>query len=171
MGENIKTGASVSTYYNPFQGCDYTLIGADLKYSKDNYSVSSFVGAGTDFKNNTECVLDLKSLYSLSENINTNLRFRIKAGDYRTVFQVRISPFSTSFKLNDKTNVYTNLNDCITYRTDTKKIKNQVNFFGGVSYKVSKNISVWGEAEVDDLYRAPFSKSNISFNGGVNFTF
>ncbi len=171
MGENIKTGASVATYYSPFQGCDYTLVGADLKYSKDKYSVSSFVGAGTDFKNNTEFVLDLKSSYNLSKNINANIRLRTKAGDDRTVFQARISPFSTSFRLNDKTNVYTNLNDCITYRTDTKKIKNQVNLFSGVSYKVSKNVTLWGETEFDDLYRAPFSKSNVSINGGVNITF
>ena len=170
MAGDIKTGVSAATY-TKFDGSDYTLAGADLKYSKDNWSVSTFVGAGTNFSDNPEFLVDLKSSYNYDKNFNANIRLRTKIGDDKTTLQARISPFSTCFKINDKTNVYTNLNDCITYKTDTKKIKNQVNFFGGVCHKFSKNVNGWAEFEIDDLYRNPFDKSKIGVNAGVNITF
>lgn len=167
MGEPTVSIAAAN--YHNFDNSNYTLLGCDVGFSNSNGSIGGFYGIGTNYNNQPDLVIDLKGTYKYNDSLNSNVRLRTKFGENNTV-QLRISPLSTSFKIGKDTSIYTNLNDCITYKSNTGKVTNQINCFAGISHKIG-NTSVWVEGELDDLYRNPFQKSKLGVNAGVTVKF
>lgn len=65
MAEPLKTVGNVSvSSYQSFDDSNFTVAGAEQKIKLNKGYVSTFVGAGTNFKNDAMFVVDLKGGYN-----------------------------------------------------------------------------------------------------------
>ena len=164
-----------ATNFQALDGSNFTLVGAGLKHSENNWSAAGEISAGFYSGKQPKLVADIKSTYDYKKYENmklySNTRLRTVIGDDNTTFQARISPLSADFKISDKVGASVNLNETLAYTTGKKGIKDSLNLFFELSYNISKNISAFNDIGFYDIYKHPLKKSNVELVTGLKFTF
>ncbi len=166
MGNPIEGIYSCASYQS-LDGSNYTLTGLEDRYKGKNGYISTFLGAGTNFKNDVMGVLDIKGgrNYDKKGILNSNLRLRTKLGKETEAFQVRYSPLSVNVPVGKNTEVY--LNPHYSGQMDFRKDKwtNSIGAFAGVTQKLNKSTSLSIEGQ---RYNLQDIKDNSGKNWSVN---
>lgn len=165
-GIPISGTASASTYQN-FDGSNVTIAGLEEKAYTPKASASAFLGLGSNFKDNTYAVIDLKGSYNYDEKgiFNQNLRIRNTIGTGGSATQIRYSPISVNIPINKSTSFYANPHYVGKVNYENNKWSNSAGIFAGISKKVSKNTTISIEAQ---RYNLQDIKDNSGKNWGIN---
>lgn len=175
MTEPLKTvgNVSISSYQSP-NGPNFTVAGAEQKIKLNKGYVSTFVGAGTNFKNDAMFVVDLKGGYNYDKKgiFNQNLRIRNKMGENSESTQIRYSPISANIPVGDKTSIYINPHYSGQYDYKKDKWTNSVGAFAGVTYDINDKTKVSLEGQRYNLQDIKDnSGKNYSINAIVSYKF
>lgn len=166
MGKPIEGLYNYSTYQS-LDGSNYTLTGLEDKYKGKNGSVSTFLGVGTNFKNDVMGVFDIKGSrnYDKQGIISSNLRLRTKLGKETESLQVRYSPVTVNVPVGKNTSVY--LNPHYSGQMDFRKDKwtNSLGAFAGVSQDLNKKTNLSLEVQ---RYNLQDINDNSAKNWSVN---
>ena len=168
MAKPLKTVGNVSvSSYQSFDGSNFTVAGAEQKIKLNKGYVSTFVGAGTNFKNDAMFVVDLKGGYNYDKKgiFNQNLRIRNKMGENTESTQIRYSPISVDVPVSKNTNIYINPHYSGQYDYKKDKWTNSVGAFAGVSQKINDNTTISLEGQ---RYNLQDIKDNSGKNWSIN---
>lgn len=168
MAEPLKTVGNVSvSSYLSFDDSNFTVAGAEQKIKLNKGYVSTFVGAGTNFKNDAMFVVDLKGGYNYDKKgvFNQNLRIRNKMGENTESTQIRYSPISVDVPVSKNTNIYINPHYSGQYDYKKDKWTNSVGAFAGVSQKINDNTTISLEGQ---RYNLQDIKDNSGKNWSIN---
>ena len=173
MAEPLKTVGNVliSSYQSP-DGSNFTVAGAEQKIKLNKGYVSTFVGAGTNFKNDAMFVVDLKGGYNYDKKgiFNQNLRIRNKMGQNSESTQIRYSPISVDLPVSKNTNIYINPHYSGQYDYKKDKWTNSIGAFGGFSYDINDKAKVSLEGQIYDIPKFK-DNSNYSINVILSYKF
>lgn len=173
MGNPIEGTYSCASYQS-FDGSNYTLTGLEDKYKGKKGSVSTFLGVGTNFKNDVMGVLDIKGArnYDKQGIFSSNLRLRTKLGKESESLQVRYSPVSVNVPVGKSTSLY--LNPHYSGQMDFRKDKwtNTAGAFVGVSQNLNEKTNLSLEVQRYNLQDIKDnSAKNWSFNAILSYKF
>lgn len=175
MTEPLKTVGNVSiSSYQSLDGSNLTVAGAEQKLKLNQGYVSTFLGAGTNFKNDAMFVLDLKGGYNYDKKgiFNQNLRIRNKMGENTESTQIRYSPISVNVPVGKNTNIYINPHYSGQYDYKKDKWTNSAGAFAGITQNLNENTSISIEGQRYNLQDIKDNSSkNWSFNVILSYKF
>lgn len=173
MGNPIEGTYSCASYQS-FDGSNYTLTGLEDKYRGKKGYVSTFLGVGTNFKNDVMGVLDIKGGRNYDEKgiLNSNLRLRTKLGKESESLQVRYSPLSVNVPVAKNTSLYLNPHYSGQMDFRENKWKNSLGVFAGVSQNLNKKTNLSLEVQRYNLQDiTDNSAKNWSVNAILSYKF
>ena len=162
MSEPVTSYNVSLNSFQSFDGTNLTIGGLEQKLGYKKGYLSTFIGVGTGFKDNTNLVLDLKVGMDYNKSVNQNLRIRNNINGDNTTTQVRYSPLSVNFPIGENTSFYANPHYSGKYNYKSGEWKHSAGIFAGVTQKFGKT-SVSLEAQRYNL-------QDIRDNSGENWS-
>lgn len=170
MGGKITQNVSLASY-QMLDGSNTTMITTGLSKPLGQKSfVSGGVGISTNFHDDGKLVLEGNAGYSPNKNISLKTRVRSIHADGFNTTQVRES-VTFKQKFNDKLSGYISPYDALKYDYNKSKFKNDLGIFAGVSYNLTKGVTLSGEAQYYNIQQGKLTPENLGANVILNVTF
>lgn len=166
----IKYNASLNSFQS-LDGNNLTIGGVEQKFAVKKGTVSTFLGVGTDFKENTNLVFDLKGGMNYNKTLNQNLRIRNNINGDNTTTQIRYSPISVNVPIGENTSFYANPHYSGKYNYKNKEWTHSAGVFAGITKKFGMtSLSIEAQRyNVQDIKNN--SGENWSFNAILSYNF
>lgn len=158
----VKYNVSLNSFQS-LDGSNLTIGGVEQKFAVKKGAVSTFLGVGTNFKENTNLVFDLKGSMNYNKTLNQNLRIRNNINGDNTTTQIRYSPLSVNVPIRENTSFYANPHYSGKYNYKNKEWTHSAGVFAGLTQKFGKT-SLSFEAQRYNL-------QDIKNNSGENWSF
>lgn len=166
----IKNSVTLNSFQS-LDGSNLTIGGVEQKFPFKKASVSTFLGVGTNFEDNTNLVFDVKGSMNYNKTLNQNLRIRNNINGDNTTTQIRYSPISVNVPIGENTSFYANPHYSGKYNYKNKEWTHSAGVFAGITKKFGMtSLSIEAQRyNVQDIKNN--SGENWSFNAILSYNF
>lgn len=170
MSINVNTKASVSTFQN-LDGKNFTTTGVDINMPIKNGNIGVYAGIGTEFsEGSTGAIFDVKGSVNYGDSpISGAFRVRNNLNGNSQTVQIRIQPATVTIPVGENANIYTTPYVAEKINYSTGQANTSFGIYGGISAKISNNVSIFVEGQMYDVTNV--NTSTTSINAGVSVKF